>query len=571
MKIRRIFIKNYRSIRTLEFYPSSICGLVGENNAGKTTLLSALNLLLGETWPSKRSIQLSDYHNADTDHPIHIEVEFDNNPDNIKKIWYKQPWEGAAETKIQFGTSETSYNLNNAWREKCALVYLDANRTLEHHLGQSPWGLFGRIVRRLDENFKREYSVGSKVESELRGHFEEAFKLLQTPLFNDFESTLKESFAGQIRRTSHKIKLDLQTFDPSNYYRAVRLLMQEYEQLKSLDASGQGMKNMVILALFRTYAKVFRGDAIIAIEEPELFLHPHAQRSLYSLFQEVAKGGTQVFFSTHSGAFIDIETFDHIAVVECRPYIENHQSRHEATVRQVKADQLLSRRKDLYPHIPMTIDSMRERYGNICTLDHSEAFFSRKVILVEGLTEKCSLPIYASALGYDFDTHGVSIVSAEGKGNLDMLYQLFSEFGFPIYLIFDGDLGSTDSDKLQKNCDLLRLLGLKEEENPHEVITSSYAILQKDYESAMKKELESQKPGLYEELKNQAGQVLGGGAGKGLIARFIAKRLVTLSAGDVAYIPKHIKAIITHIKTLGDPAKPEAVTPVTPVEEDVPF
>lgn len=46
--------------------------------------------------------------------------------------------------------------------------------------------------------------------------------------------------------------------------------------------------------------KAFRGDAIFAIEEPEFYLHPHAQRSLAALFEELATAGNQVFYSTHS-------------------------------------------------------------------------------------------------------------------------------------------------------------------------------------------------------------------------------------------------------------------------------
>ena len=54
------------------------------------------------------------------------------------------------------------------------------------------------------------------------------------------------------------------------------------------------MRNLIVLALFRAYAKAFRGNAIFAIEEPEIFLHPHAQRSLATLFEELARAGNQV-------------------------------------------------------------------------------------------------------------------------------------------------------------------------------------------------------------------------------------------------------------------------------------
>ena len=94
MKISRVVIKNFRSIKSLEFSPKEICILVGENNAGKSNILSALNFLLGETWPSSRSIDRSDYYNEDITQPIEIRVKFEDNLDNIQEIWCLIPWDG---------------------------------------------------------------------------------------------------------------------------------------------------------------------------------------------------------------------------------------------------------------------------------------------------------------------------------------------------------------------------------------------------------------------------------------------------------------------------------------------
>jgi putative ATP-dependent endonuclease of the OLD family len=69
------------------------------------------------------------------------------------------------------------------------------------------------------------------------------------------------------------------------------------------------MRNLVVMALFRAYAKTFKGDALIAIEEPEIYLHPHAQRSLASLFRELAGQGAQLFYSTHSASCLSIRAF----------------------------------------------------------------------------------------------------------------------------------------------------------------------------------------------------------------------------------------------------------------------
>ncbi len=49
MKIKRIRIENYRSIKACDFEPSSLCAFIGPNNSGKSNILRAINLVLGES------------------------------------------------------------------------------------------------------------------------------------------------------------------------------------------------------------------------------------------------------------------------------------------------------------------------------------------------------------------------------------------------------------------------------------------------------------------------------------------------------------------------------------------
>jgi predicted ATP-dependent endonuclease of OLD family len=77
MRISRVHIEHFRSIRTLDLTPSSYCVLIGENNSGKSNILRALNLALGETWPTDRSFSEEDFHNQDTSQDIVIQVLFD--------------------------------------------------------------------------------------------------------------------------------------------------------------------------------------------------------------------------------------------------------------------------------------------------------------------------------------------------------------------------------------------------------------------------------------------------------------------------------------------------------------
>jgi putative ATP-dependent endonuclease of the OLD family len=293
------------------------------------------------------------------------------------------------------------------------------NRNLEYHLGYSRWTLFGRIVRQLDADFRE--TIPASQQRALDDCFHQARGLLRTTLYHQFEVTFKSAFIDQLKRTTHILEVEFHTFDPLNYYRSIQPLLLEDGKSKHPSEAGQGMRNLILLALFRAYGKVFKSDAIIAVEEPEIYLHPHAQRSLSALFDDLARAGNQIFYPTHSGNFINIEYFDRIYLVEkCKDSADELCTE----ARQVFIHQLLTERQKLHPNILMNGPSLRERYRNICNLEHNEAFFARKIILVEGETEEYALPICAKALGDDYDANGISVVNAHGKNNLDQFYQL---------------------------------------------------------------------------------------------------------------------------------------------------
>ena len=59
MKLSKVKIQNYRSIKEIEFeFPESgILVLVGENNAGKSNIIRAIDLICGEAWIGKEKLE----------------------------------------------------------------------------------------------------------------------------------------------------------------------------------------------------------------------------------------------------------------------------------------------------------------------------------------------------------------------------------------------------------------------------------------------------------------------------------------------------------------------------------
>lgn len=545
MKINRIQINNYRSIKHLDFKPGNITALVGPNNAGKTNILSALNFLLGERFPMPQGLDDKDFYGRTRDNDLRIKVWFEKNQENIDSAYFEYITankEGRARYETTKPGSRPQY-LSNEVRQNFPLVYLDAARSFDAQFGSSRWSLFGQIVRQLDAHFRDK--VGIDIQDQVKNHLEKAQDLLKTPIYRSFEKAVTEAFQDQVRLTTHAVNFDFRTFDPLNFYRSLYPVLFEDGNPKNPAEAGSGMRNLIVIALFRAYARTFKADALIAIEEPEIYLHPHAQRSLAFLFQELADQGAQLFYSTHSASFLAIEHFDQVTVVERRKDNDGDSCTH---IRYLTEDGLLTKRKALHIGIPITAISMRERLRNACGVEHAEAFFARAILLVEGPTEQAALPIYAAALNIDFNALGVSVVSADGKAGLDTLHQLYDGLGFPVFILFDNDIGGTTKD-IPLNKVLTRLLSLPENECPSPVVSSRYAILQPDFEGTIKAEVEKIQAGLYDKLRTEAMAEFGAKAGKPIQARYIARKLV-----DQKIFPPTIKAVAEAVRDILTPS-----------------
>jgi len=73
MKIKKIEIKNFRSLKNVIIYPKDILALVGRNNSGKSNVIKALELFFDG---SVRLVNSECYYNHDPRNPIEILVTF---------------------------------------------------------------------------------------------------------------------------------------------------------------------------------------------------------------------------------------------------------------------------------------------------------------------------------------------------------------------------------------------------------------------------------------------------------------------------------------------------------------
>lgn len=156
---------------------------------------------------------------------------------------------------------------------------------------------------------------------------------------------------------------------------------------------------------------------VLLIEEPELYLRPQAQRYLYRLLRTFAQGGNQVLYTTHSPNLLNVARLDELALVR----LNEHGTR-------ALQPELLTPGEDF--RLMTEFDAER-----------SELFLARAALLVEGQTERLSLPFAFAACGYDADRESVSIVECGGKPNILLFARVCRAAGIPFVALYDRDRG----------------------------------------------------------------------------------------------------------------------------------
>lgn len=216
MKITRVIIRNWRSVKDADFEPSDMTVLVGANNAGKTNILSAINFLMGDRWPMPGNLLDSDYYLSDRRREIFIQVDFEEAPysrldfDTSRERYVFQAYDARGQP-VRWG-------FDNEQRAKLAFAYVDAGRNFDRQFGVSRWTLFGQAVRFLHDDLLRS---GSDRLPQLRTLLDQAHGLLKTELYTSFELALREAFAEQLRTSRYDVQFQFRTIDETNLYRSL--------------------------------------------------------------------------------------------------------------------------------------------------------------------------------------------------------------------------------------------------------------------------------------------------------------------------------------------------------------
>ncbi len=477
MKITNIHIENFRSIKELDFNPSDYSVLVGENNSGKSNILRALQLVIGEYWPSERNFSEADFYNLDTSNEIVIRVVFDEarehwqnnyrcevqgfqltcraykkktgkkNPGDLKcdyqcvdkngksLIYPSEPLKKGEKPKCQW----FPLRVNTEMREAIPLIYVDVMREYERH---SPGGRW-TILRKLFDDVNREFQQSKElIEIETTAEpkaamtrakafgirMQKAYELLKTESFQKIEGLLARNALEHMGLTPEEgsISLHFDSHDPANVYKSLQLFVTQMGIQSSAVDVGAGLQSAIVVGILRTYEELKKEGAVFAIEEPEVFLHPQKARYFASVLQSIGERGNQVFVSTHSPVFVNIHRSEDVCLIKRTK--ENGTKVKKAG----KLDLAFEAREQL--RLLTEFDAQR-----------NEMFFARKVLLVEGSTEKVVFPLAFKALGHDINKLGISVIDCGGKTKIPLFIKVCQSIEIPFKVVADVDVIPIDT------------------------------------------------------------------------------------------------------------------------------
>lgn len=461
MYINSIKIKNYRNYENFYMkFKEGLNVIIGANNAGKTNLLHAINLL------KDLNIEIDDFNKNDIlkkymndykkESPI-IEVEYeifheisedDENDESIIKLLPFLGLDRINEIRTEQGNKneylivaniKIRYELNKKYlKDYCNLVkdidnfddYISCLELMQKHY---EWNVYNGIddsnidKKSISEIFKIDFieaerntnDVYYETKNEINKYIKEEenmkkVKGLAKTISGEMEETVKEILEKiyKVVNEDEKNEIGLKdgnvsikqgiSYKPdisSGYKIDVEDTNLKY--IVPLTHNGVGYNNLINIYMLLKLPELRPGRdfRILCLEEPEAHLHPAMQYKLFKYIKKINdenKLNQQIFVTTHSSNITSVSGIENM-------YMIDYNRSFDEVVNMSLSNQLKDK-NDSQKHIMKFLDVTK-----------SDMLFAKKVVFVEGLAEKLILPKFLEKEGYSYENEHISIIDIGGK------------------------------------------------------------------------------------------------------------------------------------------------------------
>lgn len=460
--LSHIYIENFRACRRVVLTLGDYTPLVGQNNTGKSTILEAIKLVLAAKTLAKTDA-------ADPQQPVIIAACIQGITPELIGLIPAQNHRAAIEPYCVGGSlwirivAAGAKPKQEVWQHDGPLDELgvptlwrnyptglpDAVRALlpealhvvamddvEEDLGK---GKAGSTIRGLLDELM---APVLEAHAEIRGALEAVRNVLgvdgaqRSRLLTQFDAAATNALSDLFPGLS--LGMDVPEVEIKEFFKTGDLYVTDAisGERRRFDQMGTGAQRAIQMALIRLLADMRHGQArgiarrVLLIDEPELFLHPQAVRTVREALKTLSAGGFQVIFATHSPLMISRDNAPDTVIVHL------HQAGtavkrplREAVVQAVEAG----------PDQARTLFML----GNV-----ADIYFSGKVILCEGKTDQRLLPlIYEKLRGKRPELDHVCLVSLGGAANIVKGLAVLRAMGIKCGAIADLDFAFVDARK----------------------------------------------------------------------------------------------------------------------------
>lgn len=301
-------------------------------------------------------------------------------------------------------------------------LLIPAFRSTESTLKITKWTWYGKLLqKKWEDSCNPEHQVAIQQASD---ELKETIGKVYGELKNDINMQLKKTL------TLMDVKIDINMLESKSedYYKNIRLSVNDGIETP-LENKGSGLQSLIMIELFKFYCKVFNQSSLLILEEPELFLHPHAKRMLSDILNDfIEDNKNQIIITTHSEEFIHNIDIENINVIR-------------KTTNGTKKSRIV-----------------KENYGDGKELQklkielqhkNAEMFFAEKVILVEGEEQILIPEIVKNIYGKNIlNNNDISIIKVGGKTYFDIYRKVLNELKIKNYIIADYDIINRGIDSL---------------------------------------------------------------------------------------------------------------------------